>query len=446
MRNLTFIFIIVTISLLSSGINPAFAEAASPLSPGNPQGSSPTSMGPENFPPGFNPLTGLQVTNPDNLSNPPALVSVTNWPHTARPQAGLSFSPMVFEVYIGEGMSRFLALFYGEYPSEAKSMNEVVVNSNSPAANAGAPAAGSNNSSKTIAITADEEATIGPIRSGRLFYEHIRKAYNGFLIMASAYQGVAKNLGQFANVFGSDEGNINSAMIKVSNLETIAQANRKDLGGSTFGMRFDPTPPEGGVTANSFWFFYNILNQIVWKYNSTTGFYERFQFTQEQHNTFIQATDRLNKEPLAYSNIIVLFANHRACKETAFDIDLLYVKRGNALLFRDGQMFKMNWTTLSGDYERKTGKLRPIRYMDDKGEPFPMKPGQTWVYIVPTGSGYAEVRDADKLDNIIDQSIPTESSVLYDMIQKKLPGSGTWAMRYFASLLITDPEVCKQLH
>jgi hypothetical protein len=350
---------------------------------------------------------------------------------------------MVFEVYIGEGMSRFLALFYGEYPSEAKSMNEVVVNSNSPAANLGANA---NTPNKTASITADEEATIGPIRSGRLFYEHIRKTYNGFLIMASAYQGVAKNLGQFANVFGSDESNINSAMIKVSNLQTIAQANRTDLGAATFGMRFATTPPEGGVKANSFWFFYNILNQIVWKYDPVSGFYERFQYTQEEHNTFIQATDRLNKNPLAYSNIVVLFANHRACKETAYDIDLLYVKRGDALLFRDGQMFKMNWTTLSGEYERTTGKLRPIRFVDDKGEPFPMKPGQTWVYIVPTGSGYSEVRDSEKLANIIDDKIPTESSVLYDMIQKKLPGSGTWSMRYFASLLITDPEVCKQLH
>ena len=432
--------------VLNTGIIPVHAESSIPPVPPSSLPEKYSGIGPENFPEGINPLTGLPVSNPDNLKNPPALVSVTNWPSTARPQAGLSFSPMVFEVYIGEGMSRFLALFYGDYPKEAKTLNEVVVNSNSPVANMGEDAVSSTNSPKSPAITADEEATIGPIRSGRLYYEHIRKIYNGFLIMASAFQGVAKNLGNYSNVFGSDEGNINSAMIKVSNLEAIAKANQNDLGGSTFGMRFDPTPPPGGVTAKSFWFFYNILNQIVWKYNAGTGFYERFQFTEEKHNTFIQAVDKLNKNPLAYSNIVVLFANHRACKETAFDIDLLYVKRGDALLFRDGQLYKINWTTLSGDYERKTGKLRPIRFMNDAGEPFPFKPGQTWVYIVPSQTGYAEIREVDKLDKIINESVPTESSALFDMIQKKLPGTGTWSMRYFASMLITDTSVCDQLH
>ncbi len=65
----------------------------------------------------LNPLTGLPVDNSDLLELPPALVSIANFPVSARPQAGLSFSPFVFEMYIGEGMTRFLALFYGEFPS-----------------------------------------------------------------------------------------------------------------------------------------------------------------------------------------------------------------------------------------------------------------------------------------------------------------------------------------
>jgi len=72
--------------------------------------------GPDQFAKGINPLTGLPVTDPDLLAYPPALISVSNFPVSARPQAGLSFSPTVFELFIGEGMTRFLALFYGEYP------------------------------------------------------------------------------------------------------------------------------------------------------------------------------------------------------------------------------------------------------------------------------------------------------------------------------------------
>jgi hypothetical protein len=50
------------------------------------------------------------------LEIPAALVSISHFPVTARPQAGLSFAPYVFEIYIAEGTTRFLAAFYGEVP------------------------------------------------------------------------------------------------------------------------------------------------------------------------------------------------------------------------------------------------------------------------------------------------------------------------------------------
>ena len=68
----------------------------------------------------INPLTGLPVADSANLALPPALVSVANFPPTARPQAGLSFSPIVFELFIGEGMTRYLAIFYGDYPQASQ--------------------------------------------------------------------------------------------------------------------------------------------------------------------------------------------------------------------------------------------------------------------------------------------------------------------------------------
>jgi len=80
---------------------------------------TPAAVGPETYPVGINPLTGLAVENVENLAIPPALVSIANWPPQTRPQAGLSFSPLVFELYIGEGMTRFLSLFYGDFPKEA---------------------------------------------------------------------------------------------------------------------------------------------------------------------------------------------------------------------------------------------------------------------------------------------------------------------------------------
>lgn len=70
----------------------------------------------DDFPPNTNPLTGLQVRDPSWLDLPAVLVSVSNMPVTARPQAGLSFASWVFEFYIGEGATRFMSVFYGEAP------------------------------------------------------------------------------------------------------------------------------------------------------------------------------------------------------------------------------------------------------------------------------------------------------------------------------------------
>jgi hypothetical protein len=78
----------------------------------------PQSSGPalENFPQGYNPLTGLAVSDPQNLSLPALLISLSHFPPSVRPQTGLSFASQVYEIYITEGMTRFLAVFYGEFP------------------------------------------------------------------------------------------------------------------------------------------------------------------------------------------------------------------------------------------------------------------------------------------------------------------------------------------
>jgi len=70
----------------------------------------------EDFPSGYNPLTGQPVDDPSMLNLPAVLVSISNMPVTARPQAGLSFAPWVFELFIGEGSTRFMSVFYGDYP------------------------------------------------------------------------------------------------------------------------------------------------------------------------------------------------------------------------------------------------------------------------------------------------------------------------------------------
>jgi len=389
----------------TSEIQPTPTETSAVEMPGKPTAIIPESTakpepivtatsavyGPDNYPAGINPLTGLPVENPDNLNLPPALISITNFPASARPQAGLSYAPFVFEVYIGEGMTRFLAMFYGDFPKI-------------------------DNPSDSSGVTVDY-ATIGPIRSGRISYESFRKLYNGFLVMASGASNVVSNLSSYSNIYGSDADNINSAMIDVTQLEQIAQSNQNQLNEQALsGLEFAQTAPAGGLPAQRIWVPYAFLNQVDWKYDDASGAYLRYQ-DKADGTTFELATDRLNGDPLTFENVVILFAKHEVISPTIIDLDLTFVQKNPALLFRDGKLYEIYWTTASGAYEKNTGLLRPIRFIDADDNPVPLKPGQTWVHVVGLNTPYYEVPD---------------SNVAYDLYNKKEPGSGVWAVRWYA--------------
>jgi hypothetical protein len=351
-------------------------------------------LGPEKFPEGVSPLTGLEVADPDLLDVPPVMVSITNFPVSARPQAGLSYSSFVYEIYISEGMTRYLATFYGDFPQPKEGVD------------------GTNADGKF-----NQDTAIGPIRSGRLPYESLRQMMSGSLVMASADPRVKTGLSAFSNTFGSDSDNINSAMIDATKLQQVASANNKRLkDGQLGGLVFDPQAPKGGVDGHQLWLAYAFLNQIIWRYNEDDGSYHRFQ-DQADAKTFVELTDRLTDEPLTYENVIVLFADHQVTKPTIIDISLLGIKKSPALLFRNGKMYKIFWTTLNGDFEKKTGLRRPMRFIDEQGNPVALNPGQTWVEIVPSYSPYYETVDSE---NYI------------EMAKKKTPGSGIWAVRFYA--------------
>jgi hypothetical protein len=339
----------------------------------------------------LNPLTGLPAGNPARLSLPPALVSISNFPPSARPQAGLSSAAMVFEVYIGEGMTRFLALFYGDYPTQANSTSG----------------------------QEPEQPAIGPVRSGRVSYQGIRSHYNGILVMASGAESVVSSLSDYTNVFGPNGSDVNSAMVSVDKLEQIAQASGKvvDLEAMS-ANRFSAAAPgdQAGQAGTVIWLPYSYLNQIYWRYDAAGGAYQRYQ-DKADAKTFIQATDRLTGQPLSFENVIILFAKHQEKSSTVIDLEMDYVPPSPALLFRDGQMYKIFWTTANGDYEQETGLLRPLRFIDAQGQPFPLKPGQTWIQVVTPGTTYHETND---------------SQVFSEMKRIKQPGSGIWAIRFYA--------------
>ncbi|MBV6394809.1 MAG: hypothetical protein HFACDABA_00379 [Anaerolineales bacterium] len=103
----------------TSTITPGPSPTATLTPTSTPQPTaSPRTLGPTNdkFPAGINPLSGLPVADPSLLDIPALLISISHFPATARPQAGLSFAPFVYEISITEGATRHLAVFYGKFP------------------------------------------------------------------------------------------------------------------------------------------------------------------------------------------------------------------------------------------------------------------------------------------------------------------------------------------
>ena len=139
MKKTTLSLLLLTIFTLSSCTNTATPPAPTKASPPTPTQtemptSEPTEMPTasptpqprltpqsygidlEDFPENYNPLTGRAVQDATLLELPAVLVSISNSPASARPQAGIGFASWVFEYYIGEAATRFLSVFYGDYP------------------------------------------------------------------------------------------------------------------------------------------------------------------------------------------------------------------------------------------------------------------------------------------------------------------------------------------
>jgi hypothetical protein len=365
----------------------------------------PVTIWADNIPDGLNPLTGLPAKNTDLLSLPPALVSVSNFPASARPQAGLNSCPIVFEMAIGYGMTRFLAVFYGGFPGMANRQIEEHTSVSS-----------ANEAPLNDQLT-EEVALIGPIRSGRLPYENIRSSFSGFLVMASAYETVSATLSQTTSIYGSDQDDIDSALIDVNHLLTLAQSRGEGYHGSHFsleGMFFTEIPPDGGNKADMAWIFYSNLNQIQWRYDEESGAYIRYDIKTDSSGEFTMGEDRLTGEPLTRENVIIIYAEHDYQAPTLINIDLINKPPGHALLFRDGEVHEIFWTTQFGDYEKETGLLHPIRFVDGEGNPFGLKPGQTWIHFVSTASYHTESAIGETPFQPIIEEI----------------GSGLWLVRY----------------
>ena len=448
---------------------------------------------PENFPTDINPLTGEPVIDPSLLKVPALLVSVSNFPATARPQAGLSFAPYVFEFSITEGQNRFLATFYGQYPEPEVPItgdcevrtepfkqtdtllgNRVWLDANKngtqdPGENGiggicvnlydergtllqktttdtngyygfnvekgqtytlefvkpanldftqqnigddnhdsdADPATG-----KTAPITVDKDTLlwdsglypnnsfvsptpdvkngpmpqVGPVRSGRLLYAYIGGFFqNSCLLDAFASPEVLVKIPHCSFVTHEDSGG--GSMLEIDRMKAIAEDNMRHTTSRPFNYTsnvFSDEIPSGGLPASQINVFFANLDQSGWTYDPLYQAYLRFVDTADKNSPGVlhADTDRLTGRQLHFENVIIVMADTDVVSPTNIDIHLDEGDGGPAYLFRNGQMFPIEWSTKAGDYEKQTGFRRPIQFLNKDGTPAVLRPGHTWVVIV----------------------------------------------------------------
>ena len=233
-------------------------------------------------------------------------------------------------------------------------------------------------------------AEIGPVRSARLIHVHLQNfLQDSCLIYAGATEEIEADIPGCATVFKRGDGGM-GAMLEIPRMVAISEDNfRRE--GSDFNYAsnlFSDEPPTGGQPASQVEMFFSQLNQSKWVYDPAYQSWLRYVDNTNEPTEFHVDTDRLSGRQIHFENLIVLFVEHEVLAPRIIDMYLGQGEQENGFVFRDGKMYEIQWSTRSGDYEKSTGFRRPIAFQDKDGNPFPLRPGRSWIVIATPFSDY----------------------------------------------------------
>jgi hypothetical protein len=318
--------------------------------------------GPENFPKTINPLTGLEVDDPEILDRRPVIVKVQNLPRADRPHWGLTNADIVYEYYTEYGTTRFAAIFYG-----------------------------------------DDAELVAPIRSARLFDINLVRAYKGMFIFGSAYEKTYARLvnSEFANRLMIESSNTAGVIFRfdVSNYEGADTSKVNDYAQrmgvdnsrqNLDGMLFQMSPPAGGEESKSIFVRFSSAIYNRWDYDKKTQSYHRYSDTQNStgpgDEVYEKLIDRNNDKPVTAENVAVIYVRHTDIDDrpTVEVLDVSLLGTGEAYIARDGKVYEVTWS--------RPDEESVLTFLNEDGSVFPLKPGQTWVEVL-TLNGTAEKQD-----------------------------------------------------
>jgi hypothetical protein len=289
------------------------------------------------------PLTGLPDPGGASLARPALSVKVENT-DAARPQAGIEQADVLYEEVVEGNITRFVAIFNSEVPG-----------------------------------------VIGPVRSVRQEDPDIVWPLGGIF----AYSGGAPvNVDAInaAPVHAVDEDAAGRAMVR--NEETqparVAPHNLYGLGPALFALGGDPKPPKplfeyvaagsppvAGRNVLSFHVGFDAGYDPTWTWDGSVGAWQRSIDGTPQTVT--------GQGHISPANVVVQFTPYTG------EAEAQTVGEGDVWIFTDGTLRTGRWI--------RPDKTQPARYVDAAGQPIPLRPGRTWVELLPVG-GAVDVTDA----------------------------------------------------
>ena len=305
--------------------------------PTTPPPSPSPSPSPSPPPPTFAPLTGQEVD--DEVDRPVLALKIDNAP-AALPPDGLQAADVVIEEEVEGGLTRFLALYHSQLPKQ-----------------------------------------VGPIRSGREADAEILPPYGAVLGYSGAANPVQSMLRQ-AGITFYEEGEGGNSFFRVSdrraphNLfarpESLIRAGG-DLSapdGTEPIWTYEESAPSGGNKSESAGLRFSPYLSASWTWNK--GAWEREQNGRDH----VTAADKT----LTADNIVIMrvetSTGGRRDSSGNPTLTLDVIGRGRATILRDGKAYQARW--------RKDGVRQHLQWLDKGGDPFPLKPGNTWVEMLPT--------------------------------------------------------------
>ena len=306
----------------------------------------------------LNPLTGLPPSNPSLMERRPLAIKVANYPRYVRPQSGLTLADTVFEYYIEAGLTRFIAVFYG-----------------------------------------NDSEWVGPVRSGRYFDEHVQRMYHAYLVFKFADPRELSyfQISDFSDflVVPTNGSCPPFRLLPSRNIEAYNNSYfntplwedcvvRDGLENQRPSIRsgfFSEVSPQSDLLGTQLFTYYSVDSYNYWLYRPETQQYVRYQEIADTRNdkpeSYDVLMDAVTATAVHASNVVVLLSPHTFSntfdqEDEVYKIDL--TGSGEAYVFRDGVGILARWYRIDKD--------QPLLLAGLNGAPIYLRPGITFYQVI----------------------------------------------------------------